>query len=506
MRGFTNKAWASDFETSGLMDDTFLIDPIEVATPEAVIDALQERYERSVHLLRSALADFLERGVTPDPALRQQFCYPGLTLTYQPAGPTPISRRAFAKFSGPGLFGTTITQPALFRSYLREQLTPLMQDYGAVAHVGMSRQEIPYPYVVESGDELTRGPANAADLARYFPVPLLSVVGDEIADGLWQAEGPRPLALFDAVRVDYSLRRLVHYMGTDWRDVQPWILLTNYHRYVEQFIRRGLSEIRAGHAISLSLPGGIILDASHDDQALEAIIAAAPWMRYQMPAYHLRRAHGQGTTLVNIGVGPSNAKTITDHLAVLRPHVWLMVGHCGGLRPSQNIGDYVLAHGYLRQDHILDSLVPTDIPIPALAEVQTALQTAARHVTGEDGEALKQRLRTGTVVTYDDRNWELRWSQERRRINLSRAIAVDMESGTIAAQGFRFRVPYGTLLCVSDKPLHGEIKLPGAANAFYQRAVSQHLEIGLATLDLLRENRLSLHSRKLRSFDEPPFR
>ena len=81
-----------------------------------------------------------------------------------------------------------------------------------------------------------------------------------------------------------------------------------------------------------------------------------------------------------------------------------------------------------------------------------------------------------------------------------------MESGTIAAQGFRFRVPYGTLLCVSDKPLHGEIKLPGAASAFYQRAVSQHLEIGLAALDLLRENRLSLHSRKLRSFDEPPFR
>ena len=69
-------------------------------------------------------------------------------------------------------------------------------------------------------------------------------------------------------------------------------------------------------------------------------------------------------------------------------------------------------------------------------------------------------------MTNDDRNWELRWSHERRRINLSRAIAVDMESGTVAAQGYRLRVPYGTLLCVSDKPLHGEIKLPGAANAF----------------------------------------
>ena len=225
-----------------------------------------------------------------------------------------------------------------------------------------------------------------------------------------------------------------------------------------------------------------------------------------MPAYHLIRENGEGVTLVNIGVGPSNAKNITDHLAVLRPNCWLMVGHCGGLRQTQIIGDYVLAHAYLRQDGILDELVPPDIPIPALAEVQVALQEAAAEITGEKGDALKNRLRTGTVVTQDDRNWELRWTKERRRINLSRAIAVDMESGTIAAQGYRLRVPYGTLLCVSDKPLHGEIKLPGAANAFYERAVSEHLRIGLAALEKLKEAGSTIHSRKLRSFDEPPFR
>jgi AMP nucleosidase len=183
-----------------------------------------------------------------------------------------------------------------------------------------------------------------------------------------------------------------------------------------------------------------------------------------------------------------------------------MIGHCGGLRQSQTIGDYVLAHGYLRRDRILDDLVPPEVPIPALAEVQVALQDAAAQVTGAQGEALKRRLRTGTVASYDDRNWELRWSQERRRINLSQAIAVDMESGTLATQGYRLRVPYGTLLYVSDKPLHGEIKLPGAASAFYQRAVGEHLQIGLTALDILRGQLGTLHSRKLRSLDEPPFR
>jgi AMP nucleosidase len=146
------------------------------------------------------------------------------------------------------------------------------------------------------------------------------------------------------------------------------------------------------------------------------------------------------------------------------------------------------------------------IPIPPIAEVQQALQEAALQVTGEDDVALRQRLRTGTVVTTDDRNWELRYSSSARLFNQSRAVAIDMESATIAAQGFRFRVPYGTLLCISDKPLHGEIKLPGQANRFYERAIDEHLRIGVAACDLMRTNARRLHSRKLRAFNEPPFR
>jgi AMP nucleosidase len=83
---------------------------------------------------------------------------------------------------------------------------------------------------------------------------------------------------------------------------------------------------------------------------------------------------------------------------------------------------------------------------------------------------------------------------------------VDMESAAISANGFRFRVPYGTLLCVSDKPLHGEIKLPGMANQFYRERVDQHLRIGMRAVELLRLLRLDqLHSRKLRSFAEVAF-
>jgi len=479
------------------------------ATPVEAADELERLYLAATNALRASLDDFRDGRVGPSEQSRQRFRYPELRVSYLPSGDRPSNRRAFAKFVSAGVFATTVTHPAAFRTYLLEQLGLLTDDYGATLEVGPGRQEIPYAYVVESTEQLGQGGVTSEELARSFPVPLLSSVGDEIADGLWKyREGePRPLALFDAIRVDYSLRRLVHYTGSDWRLVQPWILLTNYHRYVDQFIQWGLEQLRTGGRYkSLHLPGNVSVDAGCSPDEAAARVASSPWHRSQMPAYHLKTADNQGVTLVNIGVGPSNAKTITDHLAVLRPHCWLMVGHCGGLRLSQQIGDYVLAHAYLRQDHVLDGIVPTDVPIPALAEVQVALQEAAAAVTGDSGEALKRRLRTGTVVTYDNRNWELRWSQERRRIDLSRAIAVDMESGTVATQGFRLRVPYGTLLCVSDKPLHGEIKLPGAANAFYERAVTQHLRIGLTALDLLRKNKTTLHSRKLRSFDEPPFR
>jgi AMP nucleosidase len=476
----------------------------------AALDKLEQLYETASAGLVEALDRYLASGERPSKETLAALCYPLLRVVYHDASrPVPTHRRAFGRLGRLGVYQTTITHPREFRSYLAEQLQPLATEYGARIEVEPSRQRIPYPYVLDRAVELAGAAANVADLAKHFPTPQLSSVGDEIADGAWDFRDgePRPLALFDAVRVDYSLQRLLHYTGSDWRHVQHWILLTNYHRYVDRFVRWARGQIGAGHSSArLVLPGNITIGPEHSDEAAEALIAGSAWHRFQMPAYHLTAPDGEGVTLVNIGVGPSNAKTITDHLAVLRPNVWLMVGHCGGLRQSQHIGDYVLAHAYLRQDHILDDVVPPDIPIPALAETQVALQDAAAMVTGEEGEALKRRLRTGTVVTNDDRNWELRFTQERKRINLSRAIAVDMESGTVAAQGYRLRVPYGTLLCVSDKPLHGEIKLPGTANVFYETAVGQHLEIGLKALDLLRKRRDTLHSRKLRSFDEPPFR
>jgi AMP nucleosidase len=475
------------------------------ADGRAIVAELDRLFKASVARLRTAIDAFALHGTAPDPASRSDgsFAYPEIHLHYPGGEARTRTYRSFGRLTDPGDYAISITKPALFSDYLIEQIDLLIHDYGVSVRAVEGRQEIPFAYVLDGRDDLAD--VRAKDLARWFPTTELAYIGDEIADGVDAgADGePLPLALFDGLRTDFSLARLRHYTGTPPEHVQRFVLFTNYHRYVDEFVRFGVSQIGKGYS-GLSCPGGLVIDDASGDA--EAALQDSAWRKHQMPAWHLMAPGQNGITLVNIGVGPSNAKTITDHLAVLRPEAWLMIGHCGGLRPSQQIGDYVLAHAYLRDDHVLDDMLPPEIPIPPIAEVQQALARAAEIVSGESSDVLRARLRTGTVVTTDDRNWELRYSKSALRFSQSRAVGIDMESATIAAQGYRFRVPYGTLLCVSDKPMHGELKLPGQANRFYERAIAEHMLIGIEACRQLRAEGDRLHSRKLRAFNEPPFR
>lgn len=465
-------------------------------------------YEDAVLRLQKAISQYLKTRAVPDMAMRSNFdfTYPELVIHYSGSETDNISNVAYGRLEKAGTYRTTITQPRLFANYLAAQLDLLFEQYDITVEVLRSTQEIPFPYVLDGSEDLELGDVSPVELSRFFPTTELADIGDEIADGMFNpASGAgSPLALFDALRTDFSLARLRHYTGTPPEHVQRYILFTNYHRYVDEFVDWACAQVGKGYYTALSGAGNLYVDQKTDDAA--SLVADSAWRRHQMPAYHLIAENGKGITLVNIGVGPSNAKTICDHLAVLRPEAWLMIGHCGGLRETQRIGDYVLAHAYLRDDNILDQVLPPEIPIPPIAEVQQALAQAAEEVSGTSGADLKRRMRTGTVVTTDDRNWELRYSVSALRFSQSRAIGIDMESATIAAQGYRFRVPYGTLLCVSDKPIHGEIKLPGQANRFYEEAIAAHLQIGIQTCELLRGEGNKLHSRKLRAFNEPPFR
>lgn len=454
------------------------------------VEYIQQIYDQQTQFLHDHFVDFTKGNMPPQ---RVRGFYPYVKVTTIKAKRSD-KRLAYGFVPYPGSFQTTLTRPDIFAYYYTRQLDLLIKNHDVPVEVGISDTPIPVHFAL--GDsfhvEEDLSTEEAGVITDYFDVPNLDIMDDEIANCAFipghHGSDDQPLSLFTAPRVDISLQRLKHYTGTQCNHFQNYIIFTNYQFYIDEFVKIGESLAgKDGH--------GEFIQPDPDKRLP------------QMPAYHLKRKGHKGITMVNIGVGPSNAKTITDHIAVLRPHAWLMLGHCAGLRNSQKLGDYVLAHGYLRLDHILDEDLPPSIPIPALAEVQQSLEQAVATVTGEQGYDLKKIVRTGTVATTDDRNWELgRAQQQNQRLSQSRAIAMDMESGTIAANGFRFRVPYGTLLCVSDRPLHGELKLPGMADHFYRQRVEQHLQIGLLTMQLLRDyGEERLHSRKLRSFNEVAF-
>jgi len=471
--------------------------------PDVALDRVEEIYNEAAGRVQRRFERFLE-GERRDQG--SDTCYPYIGIEVNTGDLPDDMRLSWGAVRQPGTYGTTLTRPDLFRDYYREQIGALLRNHGVPVYVGISDRSIALPFV----DEATAtklDPIDKVDMRRHFQGPDLARIDDSIPNGTFEPEPghPLPLSLFNAERVDLALNRIRHYTGTDPEYFQGFVLFTNYQRYVDQFVERARRAVASGDEYTAFVePGDVVTRPVGKGETLTEGIRAAHLP--QMPAYHALRSDGLGVSLVNIGIGPSNAKTITDHLAVMRPHCWLMLGHCGGLRRSQRLGDYVLAHAYVREDHVLDQDLPPWIPLPVIAEVQIALQEAVAACTGLRGRDLKTRMRTGTLATTDNRNWELRYKELYTRFSQSRAVAVDMESATIAANGFRLRVPYGTLLCVSDKPMHGELKLRNMANHFYRESVDQHLTIGLETVRILREAGVEqLHSRKLRSIQEPPF-
>ncbi|MFD0855192.1 hypothetical protein ACFQ07_23335, partial [Actinomadura adrarensis] len=330
-------------------------------------------------------------------------------------------------------------RPNAIRAYLRRELSGLMRA-GAKVSARASR------------------PALAFDDPDFF-----AALDEDKVD-----LRSKKLFLFGPERMALSLDRLSHYCGTPAESFQRHVVFTNYSMHVESFRER-------------------FPDA--EGPRRDGV---------QMPAWHQPTPDGNGVSLVNIGVGPSNAKTITDHLAVLRPDTMIMIGHCGGLRNHQARGDFVLATAYQRADHVLDEALPLDIPVIPNHRLNTILLDSL--------DAAGARYRLGTVHTTDNRNWEFNQGRTLAMMKSARCIAVDMESATIAANGFRYRIPNATLLCVSDKPLHAEPKLADDAKSFYEASKRHHVDIALAALDRVRrEYPNGLPNQELRATDEPLF-
>ncbi len=349
--------------------------------------------------------------------------------------PKVLVRRSWSKHNP--LITGEMARPKAYRWYLLRELKKLGEK-GAVIKILPSRERLSMndPQLLNNTDE------------------------DE-----WDIT-QKKLFLFSPERIDISLNRLEHYTGTQPEDFQRYILFTNYDMHVEVFRNKFPDCVKPARV-------GV-----------------------QMPAYHHKLDNNKGITLVNIGVGPSNAKTITDHVAVLRPDAMVMVGHCGGLRNHQEIGDFVLATGFMRNDGVLDEILPLNIPITPNYLLNVYLK--------EILDKYDRNHRMGTIFTTSNRNWEFIKRRTVEQIHMSRSIAIDMESATVATNGYRYRIPNATMLCVSDKPLHGKPKLSDEAQVFYENSKQLHIEMVIETLNICKQNYPEgLPNASVRAMNEP---
>lgn len=443
---------------------------ISTAVREAV-DKLCELYDHATEVAHAASRDAQwDRW--------SEVVYPRLTVRIKEW--RPIDRaEPFGYVDEAGTYTAELSRPRLMRAYLEEQLSRLTSNYPCTLTVRPGETRIPPEYIegLESVGEIRPD---------GVPRPSLDEVHDAIVDGAWEAfhGSVRPLFHFGPQRFDIACARLEHYTGARVDTLQRYILFTNYAMHTSEF--EALARRRVAEAGS---------------RYTEVVLSeGAP----QMPRIDLVAPGSAGITMINIGVGPSNAKTITDALAVLRPEAWIMIGHCAGLDGRMRIGDLILGNAYQREDHILDRRIPRDVPIPAVPEVQRALEASVAAVY-QDARSL---MRTGTVLSTDDRNWE--WHTPRdlwEWLRGSTAVAVDMESCTLAANGYRYRVPYGTLLSVSDLPLHAVPKLPAQAQAFYSNSKEAHVSCAVRAMEMLAQAPERLRTRKLRrAIGEVPLR
>jgi AMP nucleosidase len=243
---------------------------------------------------------------------------------------------------------------------------------------------------------------------------------------------------------------LPRYTHIELKDFGKYILLTNFQYYVDLFAKQfGVS-------------------VTHDAN---------------MPS-----ATANGVTIVNFGMGSPNAATIMDLLTAVEPQAVLFLGKCGGLKKKNKLGDLILPIAAIRSEGTSDDYLPPEVPALPAFMMQRAISTSIRDA-GRD-------YWTGTVLTTNRRVWEYD-ERFKKYLQKTRAMAVDMETATIFITGFANEIPVGALLLVSDQPMISTgVKTDESDKQITQKYVSDHINIGIESLRIIREEGRSVKHLK----------
>lgn len=236
---------------------------------------------------------------------------------------------------------------------------------------------------------------------------------------------------------------LERYSGSPAEDFCPYVLLTNFPKYVEYFSK----------SRKIKLHEGSMFTAAHDEKS--------------------------GISILDFKIGSPSAALVVDLCSYLPIQACLLLGMCGGLRRRYKKGEYLLPIAAIRGEGTSDYYFP--IEVPALSNF--LVQRAVSEVLDEE----RVNYHVGITHTTNKRFWEFD-ETFKDRLKANRAQAIEMECATLFAGSYRRKLPLGALLLISDLPLdESQIKTKEISDEVYENYTEDHVEKGVKIIHVLKQ-------------------
>ncbi len=239
-------------------------------------------------------------------------------------------------------------------------------------------------------------------------------------------------------KLEITKNWLPRYTGMPLDGFGDYILLTNFNNYVHEFANQFGCDIQG------------------EDRPMPTA------------------TNSDGLTIINFGMGSSNAATVMDLLSSIHPRGVLFLGKCGGLKKSSEIGHFILPIAAIRGDGTSDDYFPREVP---------ALPSFKLHKFVSD-KILAHGLdyRTGVIYTTNRRVWE-HDEEFHSRLHDMTCIGIDMETATLFIVGHANDISRGALLLVSDVPVTPDgVKTEESDRKVTAQWVQLHLQIGIEAM------------------------
>ena len=239
-------------------------------------------------------------------------------------------------------------------------------------------------------------------------------------------------------KLDIAKNWLPRYTGTQIDEFGDYMLLTNFHDYLERFSKKFNCDIKG--------EGRPFQTSTNKD----------------------------GLSIINFGMGSANTATIMDLLSARDPKGVLFLGKCGGLKDSSEIGHFILPTAAIRGEGTSNDYKPPEVPALPSFKLHKFISEKIRKRNLE--------YRTGVVYTTNRRVWE--WDEKfKEYLKSLSTIAIDMETATLFIVGLVNEIPRGALLLVSDIPMVPEgVKTEKSDKAVTDKYAKLHLEIGIEAM------------------------